>query len=236
MGLFDRFKKKTPAAPEQPETGTMYVYSEEELREYEDFLSSRYGKFDRIFHEIVSPDIHLDVIVIHPTKEHPFYKLITMGMGAYRMQVPGELREYELERAELVTYLPADWQVYSDKEWDYWPIRWMKILARYPLEAETWLGLGHTVSTSAEDDAVAENAGFTGFLLLNALGLDREPLDFRLPSGERVNFYQMLPLYPEEVCFKLEHGIEALMERFGEEDRFPVINIHRKSYGPEKQP
>lgn len=231
VGLFDRFKKKPPAAPEQPAFGPMYLYSEEELRAYEDFLCARFGEFDRVFHEIISPDIHLDVAIIAPTEAHPFYKLITMGMGAYRMQVPQELKPEELERAELVAYLPADWQVYSDRETDYWPIRWLKILARYPLQAETWLGLGHTVSTSEGDDRVAENTGFTGFLLLNGLGVDRQPLDFRLPGGERVNFYQMFPLYPEEVRFKLAHGMDALLARFDEADVFPVINIHRKDYG-----
>ena len=43
---------------------------------------------NRLFHEIVSPDIHLDIIIVPPTEKNNYYKLITMGMGAYGMNVP----------------------------------------------------------------------------------------------------------------------------------------------------
>lgn len=34
-----------------------------------------------------------------------------------------------------------------------------------------------------------------------------------LPGGEEVNFYQVLPLYREEMEYKLEHDADALLER-----------------------
>ena len=34
-----------------------------------------------------------------------YYTLVTMGMGAHRMNVPKELAEYKLERAELALSL-----------------------------------------------------------------------------------------------------------------------------------
>lgn len=54
-----------------------------------------------VFHELVSPDIHVDICVITPSEERDYYSLVTMGMGAHRMNVPEELAEYRLERAEL---------------------------------------------------------------------------------------------------------------------------------------
>lgn len=229
MGLFDRFKKHQ----DEPAEGPQFLYTKEEIEAYETFIQSRFGPFDQVLHEIVSPDIHLDVIMVPPTKERRFYKLITMGMGAYRMQVPREFRNYELERAELIIYLLPDWKIGSDAERDYWPIRWLKTLARYPLTAKTWLAAGHTVSANEYDEPVADNTGFTGFLLVNGTGMDYQTLDFRLPGGEKVNFYEIIPLYPEEVRLKLEHGMDALMDRFTDEDLFPLVNIKRKNHGKE---
>ena len=34
-----------------------------------------------------------------------------------------------------------------------------------------------------------------------------------LPNGEEVNFYQVIPLYREELDYKLDHGADALLEK-----------------------
>lgn len=52
------------------------------------------------FHEIVSPDIHIDVAIIEPTPERNYYTLVTMGMGAHRMSVPLSLEGENFDRAE----------------------------------------------------------------------------------------------------------------------------------------
>lgn len=96
MKLFDKLKKQKK----------MFLYTEEELDQYEKYITDKFGEFKEVFHEIVSPDIHLDILIIPPTKENNYYKLITMGMGAYKMNVPKELKKHELERAELVLCLP----------------------------------------------------------------------------------------------------------------------------------
>ena len=68
-------------------------------------------EFENVFHELVSPDIHVDICVVPPSKERDYYTLVTMGMGAHRMNVPEELAEYKLERAELAIALPPDWKM-----------------------------------------------------------------------------------------------------------------------------
>ncbi|MFR4561141.1 MAG: suppressor of fused domain protein [Flavonifractor plautii] len=74
--------------------------------------------------------------------------LVTMGMNFHRMNVPEELAEYKLERAEAAIALPADWKLdqrsMKDEKW-YWPIRLLKSLARLPINCDSWLGHGHTV-------------------------------------------------------------------------------------------
>ena len=38
-----------------------------------------------------------------PSEERDYYTLVTMGMGAHRMNVPEELAEYKLERRSLLS-------------------------------------------------------------------------------------------------------------------------------------
>ena len=119
------FRKKA-----QPE-----FYSEDDLTRLEAFIAETFGAFDSVLHEMVSPDIHVDIAAVPPAGDRKYYTLVTMGMGAHRMNVPPELREYRLERAEIAVCLPPDWRLDSPDERDYWPIRWLKVLARLPINA-----------------------------------------------------------------------------------------------------
>ena len=60
----------------------------------------------------------LQLKLCHPVvlKDRNFYTLVTMGMGAHRMNVPEDLSEYKLQRAELVICLPPYWDLESEKE------------------------------------------------------------------------------------------------------------------------
>lgn len=224
MKLFDVFKKKDVA------NGRRYLYTEEEVEQYEKYIMEQFGEYEEVLHEIVSPDIHLDIIVVPPTEKNNYYKLITMGMGAYKMNIPRELKEDELERAELVLFLPPTWNIKSEKEEDFWPIRQLKILARLPIQCDTWLGYGHTVSSDQENTPYASNTKFCSMMLVNALNQDYENLDFRMSSKGKINFYQLFPLYKEELDYKQRNGANVLLDLFDEEDIMPIVNMNRKNY------
>ena len=226
MGFFDKFKKKKDRAEEMP----MYAYSEKEMQEFECYIKENFGEFKEVFHEIFSPDVHLDLVIVPPTDDDPYYKMVTMGMGAYAMNVPKDLKEYDLEHAEMVFYLPKNWSIKSQDEKDYWPLRYMKILGRLPLGMDTWLGYGHTIHGNEDMSPFAENTELNSFVLLSACNLMYEPLDLTLSSGKKINFYQMFPLYQEELDYKLENGLDALLDLFDEEDMLPVLNIKRRNY------
>lgn len=212
------------------ETENTYLYTEEELDIYEKYITENFGEIKEVLHEVVSPDIHLDIIVIAPTEEENYYKLITMGMGAYRMNIPSSLKNNELEYAELVLYLPPTWDITSDNEEDYWPIRALKDIARLPINNNTWVGYGHTISSDGTNTPYASNTKFCSMLLINALNRDSKELNLRIDGKGKINFYQLFPLYEEELNYKLENGTEELFKLFSNEDSFPIININRKNY------
>ena len=221
MGIFDLFKKKRP----------LFFYTKKEQEQYESYITQQYGPFTEVLHEIVSPDIHLDIILIPPTEKNPYYKLITMGMGAYKMNVPPHLAQNELERAELVLYLPPTWNIHSDKDEHFWPIRQLKTLGRLPINGNTWLGFGHTVSTDAENSPFAANTKFCSMMLVMATNQNQQVLDLRIDGLGKINMYQLFPLYKEELEYKQDAGAQSLLALFSNEDLLPVLNNSRRNYG-----
>ncbi len=222
MGLFNVFRKK-------PKNRPMYLYSEQELEEYESYVQTCLGSYEQVFHEIASPDVHLDVLPIPPDERMPFYKLVTMGAGAYRMNLPEPMQGYDLEYAEYMIFVPADWNLNSSDEKDYWPMRTLKSIARLPINADTWLGYGHTVSANAEGSPYAENTPFSSILLVNAADRYGRPMKLNLSSGRTVRFYLLIPLYPEELQYKMEHDADELLNLLAEVPGFDVVNNDRRN-------
>ena len=200
-------------APQDEESSVPEVYTEEELAAVEGHIQQYFGKFGHVFHELSSPDIHVDICVVPPSQERDYYTLVTMGMGAHRMNVPEALAEYKLERAELAIALPRNWKLkhedLKNERW-YWPIRLLKTLARLPIASDTWLGFGHTMDN--EED-FAENTKLCAAILTPPQGTEDGSEVCTLPSGEEVNFYQVLPLYRDELEYKLAHDADALLDK-----------------------
>lgn len=199
--------------PENEETGVPEVYTEEEMEAIEGHIQQYFGKFENVFHELSSPDIHVDICVVPPSEERDYYTLVTMGMGAHRMNVPEELAEYKLERAELAIALPGNWKLkhedLKDERW-YWPIRLLKTMARLPIASDTWLGFGHTMDN--EDD-FAKDTKLCAAILTGPQDTEDGSEVSILPSGEEVNFYQVIPLYRDELEYKLAHDADALLDK-----------------------
>ena len=200
-------------ASEDEENGVPEVYTEEEMEAVEAHIQQYFGKFENVFHELSSPDIHVDICVVPPSGDRDYYTLVTMGMGAHRMNVPEELAEYKLERAELAIALPGNWKLkhedLKNERW-YWPIRLLKTLARLPIASDTWLGFGHTMDN---EENFAKDTKLCAAILTGPQDTEDGSEVCILPSGEEVNFYQVIPLYREELEYKMEHDADALLDK-----------------------
>ena len=217
MNMFGR-KKKESFSPE--------LYEDNEIAYIEEHIERYFGSYEGVFHEIVSPDIHLDIAIVDPTPERDYYTLVTMGVGAHVMNIPEELSKKEFGRTELLIRLPSDWDIKNDKEIWYWPIRWLKIVGRLPIEHDTWLGYGHTIPSG---EPFAKNTKFECVMLVEPQNVDENAMECQLPSGDVVNFYQLVPLYEDEMNLKLESDAETLSELLLKVDGLDVVNISRKS-------
>ena len=211
--------------------GTLELYTDEELDAVEEHIAACFGAYYEVFHEIFSPDIHVDICIVKPTPERNYYTLVTMGMGAHRMNVPEELKHMKLDRAEVLVTLPPDWKISDDKEKWYWPLRWLKVLARLPGENDTWLGYGHTVTN---EGPFAKNTKLCCIMVTMPYFFGTEAHVCKLPGGDEVVFYQMLPIYENEMDFKLSNDAEALENLFPD-DFDMVVDIARENFIPRKK-
>ncbi len=199
------------------------VYTVEEFDAVEAHISHYFGEYDGVMHELVSPDIHVDVCIIEPTEAHNYYTLVTLGAGAHRMHLPEDVEAQQWARAEFMICLPPDWDIHSADETWYWPIRALKSTARLAAYEDSWLGPWHTVSNAKGH--YADNTDLTGIILLWPQDMPEQANTCVLPGGDEVNFYQIFPLYEEEIQYKLEYGSDALIENMAEVDH--VLDIDR---------
>ena len=192
-------------------------------------VSAFFGSPERVFYELMSFDIHVDVPVVPPTDARPWITLVTQGAGARVMNAPDGLDPEEWGRAEYLICLPPDWGSFEKaymgdfSETAYWPIRLLKTLARLPINEDGWLGWGHTVDNGqpfADDTELCES------LLLGPYSFDEGSAFCARPDGGRVAFYQVVPLYREEGDYAVAHNADALINCLSDvvED---CVDIHR---------
>jgi hypothetical protein len=187
-----------------------------------------------VFQERVSDVVRIDLLVVGPDENRPFITLVTCGMSELPMRVPFENPDDlglipELRFAELLLALPPDWPLTPDafrNEPNYWPIRWLKRLARLPHQMDGWLGIGHTVPNGDPPKPLAPSVSFAGWLIDEPVRLPREVQKLRV-ADRVINFYAAVPLTAAEMEFKLKNGGTALAQRLDRAKVTEVIDVGR---------
>jgi hypothetical protein len=137
----------------------------------------------------------------------------------------------ELRYAELLLSLPADWpltpEAFQD-EANYWPLRWLKRLARLPHRMDGWLGLGHTVPNGDPPQPLGPNTTFAGWLIDEPVVLPRELIKLRT-DDRIINFYAAVPLHADEMEFKVQSGGGVLGRLLDQKKVNEQIDLSRPS-------
>lgn len=174
----------------------------------------------------------IDILHVAPGERHDFHILVTCGLSAQRMNVPVDLQYADLEFAELMMCLPADWNLDESCHRDperYWPIQLLQELSQLPAHHDTWLGPGHTVPNGEPAEPYSNDVRFSCALIVPPIavptGFDRMLSD----SNQVVRFHGVVPLFPEETDFKLRHGVEPLLQRFDQYFVSEVLDTNRRN-------
>ena len=213
-----RLRRRLTDLEEQTEPETVPApppsgYTREEREEVETYIRRAYGRPGRVYYDATRETYPVDIAVIPPTERENFYRLVTIGMGGRRMNVPPELRETNRAFAELAVFLPPDWDPDGG---DPWPFQWLRRAA----EAD-WLQTG-TVFFGRIGACSA---------LLVSWPVVREDCTGRviLESGKIINFYQLYPLLPDEDDYRKLRGVRRLWDRMQEAEVSPIVAPTRES-------
>jgi hypothetical protein len=187
------------------------------------------GPSPTVNHELISVDVHVDVLHVPPHDERPCHTLVTCGMSAKPMAAP----EPGLERAELLLVLPPGWD--ASEHGDAWPFGMLRFLAHLPHEYGTWLSFGHTVPNGDPPEPYAEGTALCGAMLVEPT-LVPAGFDVLERASGPVRFYGVALLHADEMEYKLAEGAEALLARLEAAPDVPeTVRLDRPSVAPPRR-
>ncbi len=231
----DRSRQKTKRAAERrlvdelrarPEVPTRPPLEPRHLETISVHVERHVGPVASVIHELESELIHVDVVQVAPTRERPYWTLVTSGMSDAPMRAQTCPHHSSLQHAELVLCLPAAWPMnLRDPRWG-WPYALLRELARLPHKRDTWLGWGHTWELGRRR-RLAANVPFAGAVLLPPATL---PVTFTTgleTAGRRIEFLGVVLLHRRELRLKLARGLDALLDRVGWDALSELVDLER---------
>ena len=194
----------------------------------EKHITAHIGPVESVFHEIISDLVHLDVHVVMPTARRNYFTLVTSGMSDRPMRTPPGAEE--MRYAELLICLPPDWplsQADMEQETNYWPIRWLKMLARFPHEYDTWLWAHHTLPNGDPAKPFVSNTSLCCAMLAWPALFRTDFRRLQISPEKTIHFLGLIPLYQEEMELKLKRGADPLMRRLEQARVTELLDIQR---------
>lgn len=232
------------------EAGRLVAGATPYLEAIERHIERTIGPVSWVFHEIVSTDVHVDLHVVPaqpgvaPSEARPlggdYVTLVTSGMSTRPMNVsPAAGREGVSPYAELMLALPKNWPgLKSDGTFDqgemkdeakWWPIRWLKQMARLPHEYDTFFSHGVTVPNGDPAKPFMKGSKLSGWMTFNPMLCPRaSQLD--VGDGVRIDFFALFALTEAEMNLKLNKGMKALIHALADGEVYTeLLDVRRRS-------
>ena len=218
----------------EPKPFEMAIGDSENIDAISEHIGQWIGEPATVFHELISDKVHIDVHIVAPTEEQPYYTLVTSGMSDRAMAAPEEYSD--LSYAELYVCLPPTWKM-SEADWkaeeNYWPIHALKFLARFPHQFDTWLWYGHTIPNGDPPEPLNPSTRFCGFVLLGPHLVPEGFHELQISPKKTIRFFAVVPLYPEEMELKLRKGAEVIENALVAQGYSELIDVKRHSVAPQ---
>ena len=203
------------------------MYDKSEKKKLEKLITKYFGKIKTTIKEAVEIS-GIEIALVSPTKNMPYYKLVTMGMGDKKMNVPTDFQGKAPERVELCFYFHETWDIGEiDKSMKYgWPVEVLQKLSAYPEKSGSWLAHGHTLNNNSP---ICDFVDYTAFLLLSAITASEFVPNCMVSPDKEVSFLLCYPIFTEELEFKNKNSALDLINRIDDAD-FPVVKNRRINY------
>jgi hypothetical protein len=187
----------------------------------EEVYARRFGKAEKVFHEVIPLIPHIDTMEYYRTGANGrVCTLVTSGMSDLAMNVPAGTDASR--RVELIFYCTEPKQEYVDT---------MRGLAHFPHDQKTWIGAYHTIPNGNPPAPLWGTATLDTILLLPPLvKADQSLQNDLILAGEGVSFLWIVPVTTPECNLKLAKGVNALLELFSKNRHPHVFDPNRSSY------
>jgi len=182
-----------------------------------------------VYHETETPknENHIDIYWIKPQSEIIDYSiLMTVGMSRVEQNFDNEIGAPKY--IEVAMLIPKEWD-FKDYKWsdnEFWPIHHLRTIAKIPTKQDTWLGFGHTISWKYDNSEIP-GTGFNSSIILTSLSLPDKFINVKIKGQKKIYVYSTLPLYPEELNFKLNHTTDGLLDKFDKFGIQEVVDVNR---------
>lgn len=194
-------------------TDELQFYSKEEKDIVLGFIKDHFGYNYYTQDENDMQGYPVSTLIMSPNEEFDYYRILTVGLGAYRGIEQSPDGKKFVHRVELVASIPGNTHFRDAIAQADWIIKIMRQFGEMIQYDNSWLGPGHTISYG---DRLDESVEYDGVIFSPALSFDKEKSPCMLPCGEEVEFLQMIPLYEDEMVFKIENGSMELFNRLYE--------------------
>jgi hypothetical protein len=138
----------------------------------------------------------------------------TDGMSQQLQATPLQSDSHlSVRRTELCCFLPIDWPIDQrslEEGIHRWPIDWMRTIARWPFENNTYLRRATIFANGNPPQPLSSATGMTCVMVVAGAG---DWLTWERPDGETVEMMMLSPLYTEERDFERQYGMEELLKR-----------------------
>jgi hypothetical protein len=216
-------------------SGSPSIHPDHAIHKIGQHVEKYLGPIVGTWNETANHPPYIDLLHIDPTESRPFHYLVTSGMSDLAMKVPAEEGFEEYRFIELVLALPASWPMEPAalaKPEHFWPIGWLRRLARFPHDTGQWLGWGHTIPVLDPPRPFVKGSCLTTFLIARPRLVD--PLFWTLSLGpektgaERtIHFFGLFTISESELQFKLDQGTDLLLEHLHQAGACELLDLYR---------
>ena len=182
---------------------------EKEITPLHQALAARFG--EHRVQALPTVEGEIPLLLLDLELASPVTVLMTNGLSDYNMPVPERLMNRNFN--EIYFCLPSYWE-WEDTENPQmnWVFPWIKRLAKYVVDKQSWFGPGHTMPCGVAQERLSATMQQNHFFLTDPIYLDEELTPLKI-GEKKVYFLGIIPIFEDEMDYKSGKGTFKLLQK-----------------------
>ena len=182
---------------------------EKEVTPLHQALAARFG--EHRVQALPTVEGEIPLLLLDLELASPVTVLMTNGLSNYNMPVPERLMNRNFH--EIYFCLPSYWE-WEDTENPQmnWVFPWIKRLAKYVVDKQSWFGPGHTMPCGVAQERLSATMQQNHFFLTDPIYLDEELTPLKV-GEKKVYFLGIIPIFEDEMDYKSGKGTFKLLQK-----------------------